>query len=86
MLEADPFMALSGVAAARGTHWADFVATRRLLDVPWQHTEKGHAIALRWVSDLTDDLELRERLAKICKEYAADWWEQLRRKADRQSY
>lgn len=82
MLHPDPFAALSGVAAARGTRWADAVARVCPLDRPWPFTDRSRAIALRKVDDLGDNDELRERLAIVCEAHAARWWGVLRERAE----
>ena len=82
-MEGDPFGPLSGVAAARGTRWADAVARVCPLDKPWPFTERSRAIARRKVDDLGDSDEMRERLATVCEAHASHWWAMLRERAER---
>ena len=75
----DLFLQLRGVAACRGERWADRVAASTEIRDPWPAFEgKARGIAIRWVADLTQDLELRELLATELAKWAAKrWWDRM---------
>lgn len=64
-----------GVAQCRGEVWARAIAEVVPVNRRWPRTKRMRAIALRKVSDLTRDAELRERLADEVVKGAARWWD-----------
>lgn len=72
----DGFAQLRGVAANRGEHWADDLATqRRAAWTPWPvDSERVRVAAIVKVEDLTRDERLRERLAVEVVAWAARRW------------
>lgn len=78
---ADSFAQLRGVAASRGTHWAERVwprAHRAERSSPWPGTERARRMAVVRVADLTRDARLGELLADELAAWAAKRWESLR--------
>jgi len=79
----DKYAHMSGTAAARGYGWGQEVATKLGRSSkplpPWPEFEgKARAIAMRKVTDLTDDERLLERLARACWADARRRYERLR--------
>lgn len=71
----DTFAQLRGVAAARGTMWADRArAAGRTM--PWPSWDAARARAVEIVANIAgEDPRLLERLARCCFDEAARWFE-----------
>jgi hypothetical protein len=71
---ADAEAKIIGCAMLRGERWGESVArrmgTKRAPWPSWERTKRLRAIAISKVSDVTRDQRLRERLARVCAEWA----------------
>lgn len=75
----DTFAQLRGVAAARGTMWADRARVQQPGRTAWPSWEAAKGRARELVANIAgEDPRLIERLARCCWEDAARWYEKRR--------